>query len=101
MSNEPVPTRVPPALTFAWALALVDAFEGEGVSIPPSAVPLLPYVDVVLWARAQHAPVSVRDILRRWPVCRATAYRWHRALYGTTVPRSGAGLASRTGEERR
>lgn len=33
-------------------------------------------VDVVLWAIAQHQPITPQRIQDRWGVHRATAYRW-------------------------
>lgn len=31
---------------------------------------------VLAWALAQRTPPTVASIMEKWPVCRATAYRW-------------------------
>ena len=37
----------------SWAIAVVSEFDSAGRRIPESVVPLLPMVDVVLWAKEQ------------------------------------------------
>lgn len=70
------------AWTIAHAKAIADAFAEDGIEFPRSAVPLVPYMDVVLWAARQQRRVDVETIATRWNVCRATAYRWHEKLFG-------------------
>jgi len=43
-------------------------------TLPPSSV------DVVLWAIARRGPITHTDVLRRFEVSVATAYRWARVL---------------------
>lgn len=37
-------------------------------------------VDIVLWAIEQQEVITGRKVHKRWPVSRATAYRWSKAL---------------------
>lgn len=71
------------------AVALVEEFEANGVVIPPPLIRLIPFVEVVLWARAQRHPVDVQQIQNRWSCSRASAYRYHRALYGSVAAARG------------
>lgn len=68
--------------TMGHAINLAEVFASEGIAFPQSAVALVPYMDVVLWAQRQHRPASVEDLCARWGVSRATGYRWHAWLYG-------------------
>ncbi|WP_439444480.1 hypothetical protein ABWU93_11550 [Xanthomonas translucens pv. translucens] len=65
---------------FEWAVGFVDECAAAGVVLPPQITLMLPYVDVVLWARQQRKPPTWRQISERWGVHRATAYRWKRVL---------------------
>lgn len=65
------------------AKSLLEAFKAAGKEFPHDAVPLVPYLDVVLWAEQHRTNVTVEAICARWNVCRATAYRWHAGLYGS------------------
>lgn len=64
----------------SWAITVVGEFEGAGRRIPDAVVPLLPGVEVVLWAREQPWPLKVEALQARFGLSRATAYRWHSAL---------------------
>lgn len=69
-----------PAAMVSWAIAVVGEFDSAGRRIPESVVPLLPMVDVVLWAKDQPQPLSVDALQERFCLSRATAYRWRVAL---------------------
>ncbi|MBH1600340.1 hypothetical protein I5U56_06510 [Stenotrophomonas maltophilia] len=64
----------------SWAIAVVGEFDGAGCRIPDAVVPLLPMVEVVLWAKEQPWPLRVEALQERFNLSRATAYRWHGAL---------------------
>ena len=50
-------------------------------------------MQVLAWALAQRTPPTIASIMEKWPVCRATAYRWlprlaeHRAMVDLYVER--------------
>lgn len=46
----------------------------------PGRILLLSSIDVVLWAIAQHKPITRDSIHARWNVDRATCYRWRGPL---------------------
>lgn len=82
--------------TIRHARALADAFGVDGIAFPHNAVPLVPYMEVVLWAAGLRQQATVEVICARWEVCRATGYRWHAELYGDIAVaghRSAAGAA--------
>lgn len=64
----------------SWAITVVSEFEGAGRRIPDAVVPLLPMVEVVLWAKEQPWPLRMEDLQRRFNLSRATACRWYGAL---------------------
>lgn len=64
----------------SWAITVVGEFDSAGRRIPESVVPLLPMVDVVLWAKEQPQPLRVDVLQERFGLSRATAYRWLVAL---------------------
>lgn len=64
----------------SWAITVVGEFEAAGRRIPDSVIPLLPMVDVVLWAKEQPWPLQVDALRKRFSLSRATAYRWSNAL---------------------
>lgn len=64
----------------SWAITVVSEFEGAGRRIPDAVVPLLPMVEVVLWAKEQPAPLKIEVLQQRFNLSRATAYRWYSAL---------------------
>lgn len=70
----------------SWAIAVVSEFDSAGRRIPESVVPLLPMVDVVLWAKEQPQPVRVDALQKRFGLSRATAYRWQLALQDLNDP---------------
>lgn len=68
------------AVMVSWAIAVVGEFDDAGRRIPDSMVPLLPMVDVVLWAREQPQPLRLEALQSQFHLSRATAYRWLLAL---------------------
>ncbi|HHA2690829.1 TPA: hypothetical protein ACOEPG_002808 [Stenotrophomonas maltophilia] len=64
----------------SWAITVVSEFEGAGRRIPEAVVPLLPMVEVVLWAKMQPGPLQIEALQQRFNLSRATAYRWYSAL---------------------
>ncbi len=67
----------------SWAITVVGEFEGAGRRIPDTVVPLLPLlpmVEVVLWAKEQPGPLKIEVLQQRFNLSRATAYRWYSAL---------------------
>lgn len=69
------------SVMISWAIAVVGEFEEAGRRIPDAVVPLLPMVDVVLWAKQQPWPLQVQALRSQFSLSRATAYRWHSALH--------------------
>ena len=67
----------------SWAITVVSEFDSAGRRIPESVVPLLPMVDVVLWAKEQPQPVRVDALQKRFgqvpdlPGCGAGKSRYH------------------------
>lgn len=70
----------------SWAIAVVGEFDGAGRRIPESVVPLLPMVEVVLWAMDQPQPLRIDALRERFGLSRATAYRWLLALQDLNDP---------------
>ncbi len=70
----------------SWAIAVVGEFDSAGRRIPESVVPMLPMVDVVLWAKDQAQPLRVEALQERFGLSRATAYRWMVALQDLNDP---------------
>lgn len=70
----------------SWAIAVVGEFDSVGRRIPESVVPMLPMVDVVLWAKDQAQPLRVDALQGRFGLSRATAYRWMVALQDLNDP---------------
>ncbi|WP_432592781.1 hypothetical protein [Stenotrophomonas maltophilia] len=70
----------------SWAIAVVGEFDSAGRRIPESVVPMLPMVDVVLWAKDQAQPLRVDALQERFGLSRATAYRWMVALQDLNDP---------------
>ncbi|MBA0420357.1 hypothetical protein D7Y22_05170 [Stenotrophomonas maltophilia] len=70
----------------SWAIAVVGEFDSAGRRIPENVVPMLPMVDVVLWAKDQAQPLRVDALQERFGMSRATAYRWMVALQDLNDP---------------
>jgi hypothetical protein len=67
-------------VVFEWAVGFVAECAAAGVELPPHVARMLPHVEVVLWIREQRTPPTWQQISERWNVCRATAFRWRRAM---------------------
>lgn len=70
----------------SWAIAVVGEFDSAGRRIPEGLVPLLPMVDVVLWAKDQPQPLRAETLQEQFGLSRATAYRWMVALQDLNDP---------------
>jgi hypothetical protein len=66
----------------------MSAAQGKGsqpMRKSPPSILLASSIDVVLWAIAQQTAIDPAAIRARWPVDRATSYRWWHLLEGARV----------------
>ncbi len=75
-------------------LQVMRALERDGIALSEArnVLQVLPYADVVIWARSHAGPITVEALRKRFPVSKATGYRWYRMLvaeHQEAAPRLG------------
>lgn len=62
---------------YEWTVDVIGELRRLGVQkLTPELERLLPLGPVVVWAVDMHREPTVPEIMERWSVCKATAYRW-------------------------
>jgi hypothetical protein len=77
---EPSPKPSKEAQSLYWTIDLVIEMKLAGCEVTPGMQRLLPLLAAAVWALDRHAEPMPDDIVRRYDVSRATAYRWLRKI---------------------